>query len=139
MYAQGYFAYDSKKSGGITISHLRFGHEPIKSTYLISDADFISCSKQSYVHQYDLLKGLKRGGTFLLNTLWDKDELEVHLPGKMKRYMAENDINFYTINATKIASEVGLGGRTNMIMQAAFFRLAEVLPIDEAIAHLKNP
>ena len=138
MYAQGYFAYDSKKSGGLTVSHLRFGHEPIKSTYLISDADFISCSKQSYVHQYDLLKGLKDGGIFLLNTLWNKEELETHLPGKMKRYIAEHNINFYTINATKIAAEVGLGGRTNMVMQAAFFRLAEVLPLEEAISHLKK-
>ncbi|HLS54223.1 MAG TPA: pyruvate:ferredoxin (flavodoxin) oxidoreductase, partial [Tissierellaceae bacterium] len=132
------FSYDSKKSGGVTISHLRFGHEPIKSTYLISDADFISCSKQSYVYQYDLLKGLKKGGTFLLNCIWDEEELDEHLPANLKRYIAENDINFYTINATKIASEVGLGGRTNMVMQAAFFKLSEVLPLDEAIEHLKN-
>ena len=138
MYAQAYFSYDSKKSGGVTISHLRFGHEPIKSTYLISDADFISCSKQSYVYQYDLLKGLKKGGTFLLNCIWDEEELDEHLPANLKRYIAENDINFYTINATKIASEVGLGGRTNMVMQAAFFKLSEVLPLDEAIEHLKN-
>ncbi|NLN14339.1 MAG: pyruvate:ferredoxin (flavodoxin) oxidoreductase [Tissierellia bacterium] len=138
MYAQGYFAYDSKKSGGVTISHLRFGHEPIKSTYLITDADFISCSKQSYVYQYDLLKGLKKGGTFLLNCIWDEEELEENLPASMKRYIAENDINFYTINATKIAAEIGLGGRTNMIMQSAFFKLAEVLPLEEAIEHLKR-
>ncbi|MBC8590137.1 pyruvate:ferredoxin (flavodoxin) oxidoreductase [Wansuia hejianensis] len=138
MYAQAYFAYDSKKSGGVTISHLRFGNEPIKSTYLISDADFISCSKQSYVYQYDLLKGLKKGGKFLLNTLWNVEELDEHLPANMKRYMAENDIQFYTINATKIASEIGLGGRTNMIMQSAFFKLSEVLPIEEAVEHLKK-
>ncbi len=138
MYAQGYFAYDSKKSGGVTISHLRFGHEPIKSTYLITDADFMSCSKQSYVYQYDLLRGLKKGGTFLLNCIWDEEELEKNLPAKMKRFIAENDIDFYTINATRIASEIGLGGRTNMIMQSAFFKLAEVLPLDEAVEHLKK-
>lgn len=138
MYAQGYFAYDSKKSGGVTISHLRFGHEPIKSTYLIDEADFISCSKQSYVYQYDLLSGLKDGGTFLLNCIWDEDELEENLPASMKRYIAEHNIDFNIINATKIANEVGLGGRTNMVMQSAFFKLANVLPLDEAIAHLKS-
>ena len=138
MYAQGYFSYDSKKSGGITISHLRFGQEPIKSTYLISDADFISCSKQSYVYQYDLLKGLKDGGTFLLNCIWDKEELERQLPGKMKKYIADHNINFYTINATKIAAEIGLGSRINMVIQSAFFKLSEVLPLDEAVAHLKK-
>lgn len=138
MYAQGYFAYDSKKSGGVTISHLRFGKDPIKSTYLISDADFISCSKQSYVYQYDLLKGLKDGGTFLLNCTWDKDELESNLPGEMKKYIAEHNINFYTINATKLAMDIGLGGRTNMIMQSAFFKLSGVIPLDEAVDHLKR-
>lgn len=137
MYAQGYFAYDSKKSGGVTISHLRFGKEPIKSTYLISDADFISCSKQSYVHQYDLLKGLKDGGTFLLNCTWDEDEVEKNLPNQMKKYIAEHNIKFYTINATKLAVDIGLGGRTNMIMQSAFFKLSQVIPLDEAIDHLK--
>ncbi|MBU5426099.1 pyruvate:ferredoxin (flavodoxin) oxidoreductase [Tissierella pigra] len=138
MYAQGYFAYDSKKSGGVTISHLRFGHEPIKSTYLITDADFISCSKQSYVYQYDLLKGLKDGGTFLLNCTWNEEELDSHLPTSMKRYIAEHNINFYTIDATKMAVDIGLGGRINMIMQSAFFKLAEVLPLEEAVAHLKK-
>ncbi len=138
MYAQGYFAYDSKKSGGVTISHLRFGHKPIKSTYLITDADFVSCSKQSYVYQYDLLKGLKDGGTFLLNCTWNKEELDAHLPASMKKYIAEHNINFYTIDATKIAVEIGLGGRTNMIMQSAFFKLSEVLPLEEAINHLKK-
>ncbi len=138
MYAQGYFAYDSKKSGGVTISHLRFGHKPIKSTYLISDADFISCSKQSYVYQYDLLKGLKKGGTFLLNCIWNEEELDKNLPASMKKFIANNDINFYTINATRIAGDIGLGGRTNMIMQSAFFKLAEVLPLDEAVGHLKK-
>ncbi|WFA09162.1 pyruvate:ferredoxin (flavodoxin) oxidoreductase [Tissierella sp. Yu-01] len=138
MYAQGYFSYDSKKSGGVTISHLRFGNSPIKATYLITEPDFISCSKQSYVYQYDLLRGLKKGGTFLLNCIWDEKELEDNLPANMKKYIAENDINFYTINATRIASDIGLGGRTNMIMQSAFFKLAEVLPIDEAVEHLKK-
>lgn len=138
MYAQGYFSYDSKKSGGVTISHLRFGHKPIKSTYLITDADFVSCSKQSYVHQYDLLKGLRKGGTFLLNCTWNEDELDKNLPASMKRYIAENDINFYTIDATRIAREIGLGGRINMIMQSAFFKLSGVLPIEDAVAHLKK-
>ena len=138
MYAQGYFSYDSKKSGGVTVSHLRFGHEPIKSTYLISDADFISCSKQSYVYQYDLLKGLKDGGTFLLNCIWDKEEVEANLPGEMKKYIADHNIEFYTINATKIAAEIGLGSRINMVIQSAFFKLSEVLPLDEAISHLKK-
>src|SRR5699024_8105176 len=100
--------------------------------------DFISCSKQSYVYQYDLLKGLKKGGTFLLNTIWNQEELDEQLPGEMKKYIAENDIKFYTINATRIAAEVGLGGRTNMIMQSAFFKLSEVLPVDEAVSYLKE-
>ncbi|MDR7855821.1 pyruvate:ferredoxin (flavodoxin) oxidoreductase [Tissierella sp.] len=138
MYAQGYFSYDSKKSGGVTISHLRFGHKPIKSTYLISDADFTSCSKQSYVYQYDLLKGLKDGGTFLLNCTWNEEELDKHLPALMKKYIADHKINFYTIDATKMAVEIGLGGRINMIMQSAFFKLSEVLPLEEAIDHLKK-
>ena len=138
MYAQAYFSYDSKKSGGVTISHLRFGKTPIKSPYLITESDFVSCSKQSYVYQYDLLKGLKKGGTFLLNCIWDKKELEENLPAYMKRYIAENDIQLYTINATRIASDIGLGSRTNMIMQSAFFKLAEVLPVEEAVTHLKN-
>ena len=138
MYAQGYFSYDSKKSGGITISHLRFGKEKITSTYLISDADFISCSKQSYVYQYDLLKGLKDGGTFLLNCIWDREELEHNLPASLKKYIADHNINFYTVNATKIASEIGLGGRINMVMQSAFFKLSEVLPLEEAVDHLKR-
>ncbi|NLY44832.1 MAG: pyruvate:ferredoxin (flavodoxin) oxidoreductase [Tissierella sp.] len=138
MYAQGYFSYDSKKSGGITISHLRFGNQPIKSTYLIAEPDFVSCSKQSYVYQYDLLKGLRKGGTFLLNTIWNEEELDKNLPAEMKKFIAENEIKFYTINATKIASEIGLGSRTNMIMQSAFFKLSQVLPIDEAVEHLKK-
>ncbi|MBZ2175920.1 pyruvate:ferredoxin (flavodoxin) oxidoreductase [Schnuerera sp. xch1] len=138
MYAQGYFDYDSKKSGGVTVSHLRFGREPIKSTYLIDQADFISCSKQSYVNQYDLIDGLKDGGTFLLNCNWSEDELEENLPASLKRYIAEHNIDFYTIDATKIASEIGLGGRINMVMQSAFFKLSNVIPIDDAIKHLKD-
>lgn len=138
MYAQGYFAYDSKKSGGVTISHLRFGKEPIRSTYLIDEADFISCSKQSYVHQYNVLEGLKDGGTFLLNTTWSLDELGDKLPAKMKAYLAEHNIDFYTINATKIAEDIGLGNRTNMIMQSAFFKLANVIPMDDAVKYLKE-
>ncbi len=138
MYAQGYFDYDSKKSGGVTISHLRFGNNPIRSTYLIDEADFVSCSKQSYVNQYQLLRGLKDGGTFLLNTIWSEEELNEHLPASMKKYIADHNISFYIINASKIAGEIGLGGRTNMIMQSAFFKLSEVLPIEDAMKHLKD-
>ena len=137
-YAQAYFAYDSKKSGGITISHLRFGDTPIKSTYLIDEADYIACHNQSYVNQYDLLKGLKKGGTFVLNTIWSKDELEMHLPNKMKKYIVENDINFYAVNATNIAQEIGLGNRINMIMQSAFFKLAQIIPEADAVKYLKE-
>ncbi|WP_300409610.1 pyruvate:ferredoxin (flavodoxin) oxidoreductase [Lagierella sp.] len=137
MYAQGYFEYDSKKSGGITISHLRFGNSPIRSTYFVDHADFISCSKQAYVNQYDLLKGLKKGGTFLLNCIWSEEELEKHLPNSLKRKIAENEINFYTINASQIAADIGLGGRINMVMQSAFFNLSKVLPIEEAKERLK--
>jgi len=138
LYAQGYFAYDSKKSGGLTVSHLRFGKNKIQSTYLVTEADFVACHTQAYVHQYDLLKGLKKGGTFVLNCVWSKEELDAHLPATMKRYMAENDIRFYIINATDIAHEIGLGNRINMIMQAAFFKLSEVIPIDEAVRYLKD-
>ncbi|MCR8745379.1 pyruvate:ferredoxin (flavodoxin) oxidoreductase [Romboutsia lituseburensis] len=137
-YAQAYFAYDSKKSGGITMSHLRFGDEPIRSTYLIDEADYIACHNQSYVNQYDLLKGLKKGGTFVLNTIWSPEELEANLPAKMKKFIAEKEINFYTVNATKIAQEIGLGTRINMIMQSAFFKLAEIIPIEQAVEHLKD-
>ncbi|MGL6106178.1 pyruvate:ferredoxin (flavodoxin) oxidoreductase [Romboutsia sp.] len=137
-YAQAYFAYDSKKSGGITISHLRFGDKPIRATYLIDEADYIACHNQSYVHQYDLLKGLKKGGTFVLNTIWNEAELEAHLPAKMKKYIAENEIKFYTVNATKIAEEIGLGNRINMIMQSAFFKLAEIISEEDAVGYLKD-
>ena len=137
LYAQGYFDYDSKKSGGITVSHLRFGKKPIKSPYLINNSDFVSCSTQAYVNQYDMLKGLKKGGIFLLNTVWNVSELEEKIPATMKKYMAENDIQFYIINATKIAEEIGLGRRTNMIMQSAFFKLANIIPIEDAVAFSK--
>lgn len=137
MYAQAYFAYDSKKSGGITISHLRFGKKPIMSPYLINNADFVSCSNQSYVDKYDVLAGLKKNGTFLLNCIWEGEELEKRLPASMKRYIAENNINFYTLNAVKIASEAGLGGRINMVMQSAFFKLANIIPLEDAVKYLK--
>lgn len=138
MYAQAYFAYDSKKSGGITMSHLRFGKSPINSPYLIHNANFISCSQQSYVTKYDLLAGLKRGGKFLLNTVWSEEDLSKHLPAYMKRYIAKNDIEFYTVNAVEIAKELGLGGRFNMVMQSAFFKLANIIPIETAVKYLKD-
>ncbi|GAB1486179.1 hypothetical protein MASR2M79_12270 [Aminivibrio sp.] len=139
LYAQGYFAYDSKKSGGITISHLRFGKKPIKSTYLIDNADFIACHKQEYVHLYDVLAGLKKGGTFLLNTQWTTlEDLENNLPARMKRYLANNDISFYILNGTDIAEEIGLGNRTNVIMQSAFFKLTNVIPLDDAVKYMKD-
>ncbi|EOD00424.1 pyruvate:ferredoxin (flavodoxin) oxidoreductase [Caldisalinibacter kiritimatiensis] len=138
MYAQGYFSYDSKKSGGVTVSHLRFGKQPITSTYLIDEADFISCSNQSYVDKYDLLKGLKEEGTFLLNCNWSVEELDEKLPASMKKYIAEKNIDLYTINATEIAHEIGLGNRINMVMQAAFFKLANVIDIDDAVKYLKE-
>ncbi|MGM0379725.1 MAG: pyruvate:ferredoxin (flavodoxin) oxidoreductase [Bacillota bacterium] len=138
LYAQGYFSYDSKKSGGVTISHLRFGKDKIKSTYLVDHADYIACHNQSYVGKYDLLEGLEEGGTFLLNCKWDQDELDEKLTTDLKKYIAENNIKFYTIDATKIAEEVGLGGRINMIMQTGFFKLAKVIEVDEAIELLKE-
>lgn len=138
MYAQGYFFYDSKKSGGITVSHLRFGKKVIKSPYLINKADFVSCSNQSYVNKYNVLDGLKPGASFLLNTIWTPEELEEKLPASYKRFMAKNNINFYTINAVAIAQEIGLGGRINMIMQSAFFKLANIIPIEDAVKYLKD-
>ncbi|MCR3757751.1 pyruvate:ferredoxin (flavodoxin) oxidoreductase [Clostridium felsineum] len=138
MYAQGYFAYDSKKSGGITVSHLRFGKKEIKSPYLIDKADFIACHNQSYVYKYDVLAGLKKGGNFLLNTIWTPEEIEEKLPAEMKRYIAKNDINFYTLNAVKIAQAIGLGGRVNMICQAAFFKIANIIPVEDAVKYLKD-
>ena len=138
MYAQAYFAYDSKKSGGITVSHLRFGKQPIRSPYLINKADFVACHNQSYVNKYDVLQGLKRGGIFLLNCIWNEQELEEKLPAQMKRYIADNNIQFYTVDAVKIAQELGLGGRINMIMQAAFFKLANIIPVETAVKYLKQ-
>jgi len=139
MYAQGYFAYDSKKSGGVTISHLRFGKVPIKSTYLIKDADYIACHNPSYVNKYDLLEGIKQGGAFVLNAPWTTvEELEKHLPNSLKKTIAEKQLKFYVIDAVKIAEGIGLGGRINMIMQTVFFKLANVLPVDDAIKYLKK-
>ena len=138
MYAQGYFSYDSKKSGGVTVSHLRFGHTPIMAPYLIDAADFVAVHNQSYVHKYDVTAGLKKGGTFLLNCNWSAEELDAQLPGQLKRYIAQNDIKFYTIDAVKIAQEIGLGGRINMIMQSAFFKLADIIPLADAVKYLKE-
>ncbi|EMR73320.1 pyruvate:ferredoxin (flavodoxin) oxidoreductase, homodimeric, partial [Thermoplasmatales archaeon SCGC AB-539-N05] len=138
QYVQGYFAYDSKKSGGITISHLRFGKVPIKSTYLINSADYIACHNPSYVDKYDLLEGIKDRGTFVLNTPWTLQDMETQLPNSLKRIIAKKKLKFYTIDALKIAEEIGLGGRINMVMQTAFFKLADVIPVDEAIDYLKK-
>jgi pyruvate-ferredoxin/flavodoxin oxidoreductase len=138
MYAQAYFAYDSKKSGGVTMSHLRFGKTPIQSTYLIDSADYIACHKSSYVYIYDLLEGIKDGGTFLLNSKWTLEDMEAKLPAEMKQTIARKKLKFYNIDAVKIASEVGLGGRINMIMQTAFFKLANVIPVDDAVNYLKD-
>ena len=137
LYAQGYFSYDSKKSGGVTISHLRFGKKPIKSTYLINKADFVACHNPSYVDKYDIVEDIKKGGTFLLNCSWDVEELSERLPAAMKRYIAKNKINFYTIDATHIAKELGLGGRTNTILQAAFFALSKIIPAAKAVDLMK--
>jgi len=137
-YCQAYFAYDSKKSGGITISHLRFGDKPIRSPYYVNTPDFVACHVPSYIDKYDMLKGLKKNGTFLLNSIWDAEETKKRLPGSMKKYMAENNINFYIINATAIAEEIGLGSRTNTIMQAAFFKLADIIPYERAEKEMKK-
>ena len=137
-YAQGYFYYDSKKSGGLTVSHLRFGDTPIRSTYLVEHADFVACHTPAYLHSYDLVKGLKKGGTFLLNTLWTEKQLENHLPIRLKKYLAENDIQFYTINAMQLAQEVGLGRRINTAMETAFFKLANIIPFEEVMPLLKE-
>ena len=138
MYAQGYFFYDSKKSGGITVSHLRFGSSPITSTYLINKANFVACHNPSYVTKYDMVQDLLPGGTFLLNCIWSPEELDTQLPASMKRYIAENDINLYTINGIKIAEEVGLPGRASTILQSAFFTISGILPVDEAIGYMKE-
>ncbi len=137
LYAQAYFAYDSKKSGGVTISHLRFGKTPIKSTYLINMADFVACHNQSYIDKYDMVSDIKPGGTFLLNTIWDMEGLEKNLPGQVKRYIAQNNINFYTINGVKLGKETGMGTRINTILQSAFFKLANIIPFEDALKYMK--
>ncbi|MDY6968633.1 MAG: pyruvate:ferredoxin (flavodoxin) oxidoreductase [Spirochaetota bacterium] len=138
MFAQAYFAYDAKKSGGVTMSHLRFSPHRIKSPYLLTKADFIACHNPAYVNQYDLLDGIRDGGSFLLNSSWDEKEMETMLPDNLKRIIAQKNLKFYNIDAVKIAAEVGLGGRINMIMQAAFFEIAKVIPTDEAFKYLKD-
>ena len=138
MYAQAYFDYDSKKSGGVTISHLRFGNTPIKSTYLVEKADFVACHSPSYVTKYDMVQDLKDGGTFLLNSEWTPENIAEHLPGQVKRYMAEHNINFYMIDGIKIGREIGLGKRINTVLQSAFFKLANIIPTDEAIKYMKE-
>ena len=137
-YCQAYFAYDSKKSGGFTCSHLRFGDDPIRSTYLVTTPNFVACHVQAYLHMYDVTRGLRKGGTFLLNTIWEGDELAANLPNNIKKYFADNDITVYYINATKIAREIGLGNRTNTILQSAFFRITEVIPVDLAVEQMKK-
>ncbi len=138
MYAQAYFDYDSKKSGGVTMSHLRFGKKPIKSTYLITEANFVACHNPSYVRKYNMVQELKDGGTFLLNCGWTMEEIEHHLPGQVKRYIAEHNIKFYTIDGISIGKEIGLGGRINTILQSAFFKLANIIPVDEAVKYMKD-
>ena len=136
-YAQAYFEYDTKKSGGITKSHLRFGDVPIRSSYLVFKADFVACHNQSYISKYDIVSEIKPGGTFLLNCGWKGEELEKHLPAEVKRYIANNNINFYTIDAVEICREIGLGNRTNSVLQSAFFKLANIIPIDQAVEYMK--
>ena len=137
-YCQAYFSYDSKKSGGFTCSHLRFGDEPIRSTYLVTTPNFVACHVQAYTHLYDVTRGLRDGGTFLLNTIWEGEELAKNLPNKVKKYFADHNITVYYINATKIAQEIGLGNRTNTILQSAFFRITEVIPVDLAVEQMKK-
>ena len=138
MYAQAYFSYDSRKSGGVTVSHLRFGKTPIKAHYEVDRADFVACHNQAYVYTFPILDGLKKGGKFVLNTIWSPEEVEEKLPANLKRYIANNNIEFYIINAVKIAQEVGLGGRINMIMQSAFFKVVNIIPVEDAIKYLKE-
>ena len=137
-YCQAYFSYDSKKSGGFTCSHLRFGDTPIRSTYLVNTPNFVACHVQAYLHMYDVLRGIRQNGTFLLNTIWTAEELVKHLPNNVKRTLAQKNISFYTINATKIAQEIGLGNRTNTILQSAFFRITGVIPVDLAVEQMKK-
>ena len=138
QYVQAYFEYDTKKSGGVTKSHLRFGHNPILSTYYVTMADFVACHNESYVKKYDIVEEIKPNGTFLLNTVWKGDELIANLPNKLKRVLAQRKIRFYTIDATDIAAEIGLGNRTNTVLQSAFFKLSGVLPIDDAVRYMKD-
>lgn len=138
LYAQAYFSYDSKKSGGLTVSHLRFGKEPITSTYLIEQADFIACHNASYLHKYDLLKGLKDGGTFSLNTIWDQEKVHRLLPAKLKKYIGEHQIKFYIINAVELARKVGLGRRINTVMSTAFFEVTDILTKEQYLPLLKE-
>ncbi len=137
-YAQAYFAYDSKKSGGVTTSHLRFGDKPIRSPYLVGTPDFVACHVPAYLDKYEMLRGIKKGGTFLLNSIWDAEETKNRLPDSMKKILAEKNIQFYIINATKIAAEIGLGNRTNSIMQSAFFKIANVIPFEDARTQMKK-
>ncbi len=137
-HCQAYFSYDSKKSGGFTCSHLRFGDTPIRSTYLVNTPNFVACHVQAYLHMYDVTRGLRKNGTFLLNTIWEGDTLAANLPNKVKKYFADNNIKVYYINATKIAQEIGLGNRTNTILQSAFFRITEVIPVDLAVEQMKK-
>jgi pyruvate-ferredoxin/flavodoxin oxidoreductase len=137
LFAQAYFSYDSKKSGGTTVSHLRFGPNPITSPYLVYNSDYVACHNKSFLYNYDILKGLKKKGTFVLNCHWDMEELESNLPARLKKYISDNDISFYTIDAVKIAGNIGLGNRINMIMQTCFFKLANIIPVEDAIKYLK--
>ncbi len=137
-YCQGYFQYDSKKSGGFTCSHLRFGDKPIRSTYYVTTPDFVACHVPAYLDQYDMLRGLKKGGSFLLNSIWDEEETKKRLPDAMKKYLADKEINFYIINGTQIGVDLGLGNRTNTIMQSAFFRIANVIPFEMAVDEMKK-
>ena len=138
MYAQAYFSYDSKKSGGITQSHLRFGKKPIRSTYYVKTADFVACHNQAYVYLYDMLGELKEAVHSFLNTEWSREELEENLPASMKQIIAKKNIKFYTINATDIAKEIGLGNRINTVLQSAFFKLANIIPIEDAVKFMKE-
>ena len=137
-YVQAYFDYDSKKSGGVTISHLRFGDNPIKSTYLIHKADFVACHMPAYVKKYDMVQDLKDGGAFLLNCPWDEKELENYLPGKMKRFLALHNIQFYIIDGFSLGRKIGLGGRINTILQAAFFAITHIIPVEDAIKYMRH-
>jgi pyruvate-ferredoxin/flavodoxin oxidoreductase len=138
MYAQAYFSYDSKKSGGVTISHLRFGKDPIKATYLINKANFVACHNPSYIRKYNMVQDLKDNGTFLLNCSWNMDEIEEHLPGQVKRYIAKHNIKFYTIDGIQIGKDIGLGTRINTVLQAAFFKLANIIPVEDAVKYMKD-